>query len=370
VKTNIIINDDAIKAMKNIKDNSIDLIFADPPYWMRTDGELTRVEGTKFDGVYEEWDKFESLEEYEQFTRNWLTEVKRILKKDGSFWVIGGMQCIYTVGSLMHELGFWIINDVIWQKSNPTPNFKGTRLRNSHETLIWATKSKNSKYHFNYKTAKELNFEDVDSIEFNKGKRIQMGSIWKFPVCSGNERLKDSSGNKLHSTQKPETLLYRILAINTQENDIVLDPFAGTMTTAAVAKKMGRHFIMIENDGNYCAYGKKRLDNIVPYIGDIEKAIYDIKPPKVTMEEMILSGYFYENEKFFFKNSDEYAKLTKKGKLIYNNELLDMHTCAAVVSGRKAKRLNGFSYWYVLRNDERVSIEQIRLSYRKKLEII
>nr|WP_318028291.1 site-specific DNA-methyltransferase [Mycoplasmopsis bovis] len=196
IKTNIIINGNCIDALKQLPDNSIDLIFADPPYWMRTSNTLLRVEGTKFNGVEDEWDKFESNEDYARFTKNWLSECYRVLKKNGSFWVIGGMQCIYTIGGIMQELGFWIINDVIWHKTNPTPNFKGTRLQNSHETLIWATKSQSSKYTFNYKTAKELN---INIADYNKGNRKQLGSVWSISVVNGNERLKDNEGVKLHS---------------------------------------------------------------------------------------------------------------------------------------------------------------------------
>ena len=252
MKLNTIINGDSLEELKKIPDSSIDLIFADPPYWMRVEGSLTRVEGSEFDGCDDDWDKFDSLESYENFTKQWLSQCKRILKSNGSIWVIGGMQCIYTIGAIMQELGLWIINDIIWHKTNPTPNFKGTRLNNSHETLIWATKGKNSKYTFNYKTAKELNKDTVLIEDYQKGIRKQMGSVWRFPVCSGNERLKDENGKKLHSTQKPLELLQRIIAINSNVGDVVLDPFGGTMTTGVAAKSLGRNYIMIERDKKYC----------------------------------------------------------------------------------------------------------------------
>lgn len=255
--TNVIINADCIEALKVLPDNSIDLIFADPPYWMRTSKTLFRVEGTKFNGVEDEWDKFDSNDDYVQFTKKWLSECHRVLKPNGSFWVIGGMQCIYTIGGLMQDLGFWIINDVIWHKTNPTPNFKGTRLQNSHETLIWATKNQKSKYTFNYKTAKELN---INVADYNKGSRNQLGSVWSISVVNGSERLKDNEGLKLHSTQKPEELLYKIINISSKINDIVLDPFAGTMTTGKIAKQTGRKYIMIEQDEKYCHYGANRIE--------------------------------------------------------------------------------------------------------------
>lgn len=364
--TNIIINGDSLIELKKISDNSIDLIFADPPYWMRTSGVLKRVEGTVFDGVDDDWDKFESLENYEAFTSVWVSECQRILKPNGAIWVICGMQCIYTVGSIMQKLGFWIINDVIWHKSNPTPNFMGTRLNNSHETLIWASKNSKSKYHFNYKTAKELN-SDIDANLFNTGERRQMGSIWKMPVCSGNERLKDENNQKLHNTQKPEDLLYRIINISSKVGDVVLDPFGGTMTTAAVAKKTGRKYIMIEKDKMYCSYGEKRLLGIEEKLTAVELSSYDLKPPKASMEDMINAGYFKLGEKFYLKNTDITAELSIGGKLSYNNEEYDMHTLAALAGGKKSDRVNGFDYWFVLRNEKLISIKKIRDNYRSSL---
>ncbi len=183
---------------------------------MRTDGVLHRVEGTEFDGCDDEWDQFDTLEDYATFTGKWLSACYRILKPNGSIWVIGGMQCIYTIGGIMQDIGYWFINDVIWHKKNPTLNFMGTRLNNSHETLIWATKNRNSKYTFHYKTGKELNTDTVSEEDHRGGIRKQMGSVWKIPVCAGGERLKDDDGNKLHSTQKPEELLYRIWAYDTE----------------------------------------------------------------------------------------------------------------------------------------------------------
>lgn len=233
-----IINGETLNEMRQMPAKSIDLIFADPPYWMRTEGMLKRVEGTNYNGCADGWDQFNSLEEYEEFTRKWLTECYRVLKPNGSIWVIGGMQCIYTIGAIMQQLGYWIINDVVWHKKNPTPNFMGTRLNNSHETLIWATKNKKSKFTFNYKTAKELNTDTVEENDFKKGTRKQLGSVWKIAVCQGTERVKDEKGEKLHSTQKPEELLYRIIAISSNKEDVVLDPFGGTMTTAAMAKNL------------------------------------------------------------------------------------------------------------------------------------
>ncbi|NLO90117.1 MAG: site-specific DNA-methyltransferase [Clostridia bacterium] len=366
MEKNVVINGDALVELKKIPDDSVDLIFADPPYWMRVEGVLHRVEGTEFDGCVDEWDnQFTTLEDYENFTEKWLSECKRVLKKDGSIWVIGGMQCIYTIGAIMQRIGFWLINDVIWYKKNPTPNFRGVRLNNSHETLIWATKSQKSKFTFNYKTAKELNKDTVSEEEYRNGVRKQLGSVWRIGICQGNERLKDDKGEKLHSTQKPEELLYRIIAISSKVGDLVLDPFAGTMTTGVVAKRMGRNYIMIEKDKKYCEYGEKRLASTVTHIGDIEKAKFDEKPPKVTMQQMIQDGYFIEGESFFLKNKSAEARLKANGKLVFRGEEMDMHSCAAKAKGGRAKRVNGYNYWYVIRNGKLKSIDDIRKEYLK-----
>ena len=362
---NKVICGDSIEEMNKMQPNSVDLIFADPPYWMRTEGVLKRVEGTDFDGCDDTWDKFDSLEDYEDFTKKWLSACHRILKPNGSIWVIGGMQCIYTIGSTMQDLGFWLVNDVIWHKKNPTPNFMGTRLNNSHETLIWATKSKKSKYTFNYKTAKELNVDSVTEDEYSKGVRKQMGSVWRFPVCSGLERLKDENGEKLHSTQKPLEMLERIIAISSKKGDLVLDPFGGTMTTGVAAKKLGRNYIMLEREPKYCKFGEQRLNETVYIDTPIANAVYDEKPLKVSMEEMITAGVFVVGEDFCFKNGEPVAKLCADGKLEYNGEILDMHTCCALARQVKANRLNGFDYWYVIRENKPVAIAEIREEYRK-----
>lgn len=368
MEVNKIIIGDTIEVLKKLPDKSVDLIFADPPYWMRVSGVLKRVEGTDFDGCDDEWDnQFNDLSDYNQFTIRWVSECKRVLKDNGSIWIIGSMQCIYTIGSIMQELGLWIINDVVWHKKNPTPNFMGTRLNNSHETLIWATKSEKSKYTFNYKTAKELNTDTVTDEQFESGVRKQLGSVWKIAVCQGSERLKDSEGNKLHNTQKPEELLRRIIAISTNIGDIVLDPFGGTMTTGAVAKKMGRNYIMIERELEYCKYGEIRLKNVEVEIGDIETAKFDVKPIKVTLKEMIDSGYLIVGEYFHIKSNGEVAKLTQDAKLEYKEKIFDIHTCAARAKMTNSDRLNGFDHWYVERQNNLVLLSQIRDEYRKKL---
>ncbi len=352
----IIITGETISEMSKLPAESIDLIFADPPYFMQTSGILHRPEGTEFSGCNDDWDKFTSLDEYEAFTRNWLTQCRRLLKSTGSIWVIGSMQCIYIIGSVMQNLGFWFINDVIWQKSNPVPNFTGSRLNNSHETLLWAVRNKRSRFTFNYKTAKHL----------NSGK--QLGSVWTFPVCSGSERLKDSHGRKIHSTQKPQALLERVIAISSKLGDTVLDPFAGTMTTGAAAKKLGRRFIMIERNETYCTYGRKRLADTEFQDSETARADLDVKPLRVTMQEMIHAGAFSAGESFMLKDGSVCAELQEDGKLYYHGEILDMHTCAAKAKRLRAQKVNGFDVWHVLRDNQLVSIAAIRENYRVSIK--
>lgn len=350
---NKVLRGDSIEILKCIPDETFDFCFADPPYFMQIEEgkKLYRVEGTEFDGCDDDWDKFDSMKSYTDWTRKWLSEVRRVLKKDGTICVISGMQSIYEIGAILRELGFWVINDIIWQKSNPTPNFGGTRLNNSHETLIWASKSKKSKFTFNYKTGKFL----------NGGK--QMGSIWTFPVCSGNERLKDENNEKVHNTQKPEALLYRLIVLFTKKGDLILDPFGGTMTTGAVAKRTGRNFTMIERDSTYIKYGEKRLEAVLPDIGDVENATFDIKPLKVSMSEMIEAGYFNIGEFFYHKNGEKATLVNQKGQLDYNGIVDSMHEIAAKMMNG-SRRVNAFDYLYVLRNEKLVSISEVRDKYR------
>lgn len=368
-----IINGDCLTELCKLEPSSVDLIFADPPYWMRTGGVLRRVEGTEYDGCADEWDnQFFSLADYAVFTRKWLDECRRVLKSNGSIWVIGSMQCIYTIGNALQEAGYWIINDVIWHKTNPTPNFMGTRLNNSHETLIWAAKSKEARYTFHYKTAKELNRDTVGEEEYAQGVRKQMGSVWRFPVCSGKERLKEESGHKLHSTQKPYSLLYRIINIASSVGDTVLDPFAGTFTTGEAALRCGRNFIGIDASKKYCIFGRRRLDSAVEHLGNIERATFDIKPKKVEFTDLIKSNYLHANERLYLKGRNTFATLQSDGKVMLPKEdsgckenlITDIHTGAARLAHVKAERVNGFDYWYVLRDDKRISLNEIRDSYR------
>ena len=239
---------DSLIELKKLKDHSVDMVFCDPPYNLQLSKTLYRPDATKVAGVNDDWDKFNNFQDYDTFTKTWLSEIKRILKPDGCLWVIGSYHNIYRIGYILQNLNFWILNDIIWRKTNPMPNFKGTRFTNAHETLIWAANSKYSKYTFNYQTMKQLND--------NKQMR---SDDWLINICSGKERLKDVKSKKLHNTQKPEELLLRVVLSSTKPGDLVLDPFFGTGTTGVVCKKLGRKFIGIEKSATYIKEAKKRI---------------------------------------------------------------------------------------------------------------
>ncbi len=367
-----IIAGNCIEVMQSMEPESVDLVFADPPYWMRVSGVLKRVEGVDYDGCNDAWDNaFSSLEDYAAFTRAWLAETRRILKKNGSLWVIGSMQCIYTIGNALQDLGFWLINDVIWWKKNPTPNMMGTRLCNAHETLIWAVKDEKAKYTFHYKTGKELNRDTVSDAEYLAGVRKQLGSVWRFPVCSGNERIKDANGDKLHSTQKPYALLHRIVNLCSSRGDLVLDPFGGTFTTGAAALDGGRRFIGIDSNPSYCAYGKSRLDQCVDKNGSVENAVFDQKPPKISLKDMIAKGFLQTGECLCTKTGAGTSRLLSDGRIkLPDGRIADIHTGAAIVKNSQARRLNGFDVWHVRRGDMLVGIDQIREKARNDMACI
>ncbi len=348
---NTIIQGDIIKTLKKIPDESIDMIFADPPYFMQTEGVLLRTEGTKFNGVDDEWDKFKDYKEYDKFCEDWLIECKRVLKKDGTIWVIGAFQNIYRIGYIMQNLDFWILNDVVWSKPNPVPNFKGTRFTNSNETMIWCSKSKNSKYTFNYKTMKHL----------NNGK--QMKSVWNIGICIGNERIKGDDGAKAHNTQKPEELLTNVIISSTKKNDIVLDPFMGSGTTGAVSKRTLRRFIGIEREEKYIKVSNDRIKKVIPVDDDITNNIYDIKEPLVPVKKLIDKKYLLVGESLYDKNKIYQSTLNDDGNLLYNGIISSIHKTSANILNLTNN--NGWDFWFVERNGELLSIDEIRKEYRK-----
>tara|TARA_B100000214_G_scaffold322259_1_gene258142 strand:- start:1848 stop:2918 length:1071 start_codon:yes stop_codon:yes gene_type:complete len=342
---------DCINEMSKIKDQSVDMIFADPPYNLQLSKSLLRPDQTNVKGVNHSWDKFNSFETYDEFTKKWLYQCKRILKDDGTIWVIGSYHNIYRVGAIIQNLGFWILNDIIWNKTNPMPNFKGNRFTNAHETIIWASKSKKSKYNFNYKAMK-VNNDDK-----------QMRSDWSFPICSGNERIK-KLGKTLHPTQKPEFLLNRIIISSTKKNSIILDPFLGTGTTGVVAKRLGRKFIGIEKNKEYMRYAKHRIKE-TKILNEKELVITkNLKTEvKVPFGNLLDNGMLKIGSKLHDINKKHKAIIRADGSLLTNNKIEgSIHTVGAILQGHNA--CNGWQYWYYEKNGKLESINKLREEIR------
>lgn len=342
---------DCIELLKKIPDNSIDLIFADPPYNLQLNGELFRPNQTKVDAVNDAWDKFESKEEYDKFTALWMKECHRVLKNTGSFWVIGTYHNIFRVGAILQNIGFWILNDIIWIKKNPMPNFKGTRFNNAHETLIWATKSKTSKYTFHYHSMKVWNDD------------VQMRSDWYIPICQGDERIK-VNGQKAHSTQKPAELLLRIILSTSNPNDIVLDPFSGSGTTAAVAKRLGRRYIAFEKEEFYIKIANDRLNKIKPIENPLLEYKIEKRKPKVSFGNLIEKGYVKIGEYLYSNDGKFFAQVQADSSLSFNGTVGSIHKISALIL--KKENNNGWGYWYIKREQGMISIDQLRHDYEKK----
>lgn len=349
---NTIIEGDTVNILKTIPDESIDVIFADPPYFMQTEGELLRTDGTKFSGVEDHWDKFKDYKEYDAFCEKWLTECKRILKPTGTIWVIGSFQNIYRLGYIMQNLGYWILNDVIWSKPNAVPNFGGTRFQNSHETMLWCSKDKNAKFTFNYKTMKHLNGDKQDK------------SIWDISICIGAERIKGKDGKKVHSTQKPERLLYKVILSSSKPNDIILDPFFGTGTTGAVAKQLGRNFIGIEREKKYVKIAKQRIASVVEKTDDITNLTLEVKPPKVPMKLLIEEGYLNIGQTLFDKNGNAIANIVETGHVTDGEDTLSIHKMCA--KHFKKSTINGWCHLYKKENDTLILIDTLRYQYMEE----
>jgi site-specific DNA-methyltransferase (adenine-specific) len=353
---NTILAGDCLANLPRIPDESVDLVFADPPYWMQTEGELLRTNGTKFDGVEDNWDKFSTYKEYDTFSEQWLTECKRILKPNGSIWVIGAFQNIYRLGYIMQNLGFWILNDVVWSKPNAVPNFGGTRFQNSHETLLWCTKSQKAKYTFNYKTMKHLNGGKQDK------------SVWDIRICIGSERLKDEHGKKLHSTQKPEQLLYKIILATTKPDDIILDPFFGTGTTGAIAKLLGRNYIGLEREIQYIDIAKKRIKKVTTDTNvhnlTLHNLALEIKPPRVSTKQLIESDYLSIGETLYDKKDACIGRLTADGHVDDGSDTLSIHKMSA--KHLKTPNNNGWDFFYVKREGGLKPINDLRYELEKR----
>ncbi len=329
---NKILNADCLKELKKIPDETFDLIFADPPYNLQLQNSLVRPDRSKVNAVNDKWDQFESFKTYDKFTSDWLNECKRVLKKNGSIWVIGSYHNIFRVGKIIQDLGFWILNDVIWNKNNPMPNFRGTRFTNAHETLIWASKSKKSKYTFNYQSMKSFNDD------------LQMRSTWSLPICNGKERLKNN-GVKVHSTQKPEALLHRIILASSNKNDFIFDPFLGSGTTAVVSKKLGRSYFGIEKEKIYYEAASKRLQNTKEIKDEYLDVIQNNKSkPRIPFGSLIELGVIKPGVEIYDKKKEIYAKVMVDGSIKYKKNEGSIHKVAAKILGSES--CNGWTYWH------------------------
>ncbi|MDQ2065348.1 site-specific DNA-methyltransferase [Xinfangfangia sp. CPCC 101601] len=352
---NEILAGDCIEVMNSLPAGSVDLIFADPPYNLQLKGELLRPDNSKVDAVDDHWDQFSSFAAYDAFTRDWLKAAKRLLKPNGAIWVIGSYHNIFRLGAELQNQGYWMLNDVVWRKSNPMPNFKGRRLTNAHETLIWASRDESSKYTFNYEALKALN------------EGVQMRSDWVLPICTGHERLKDEFGDKAHPTQKPESLLHRVLLATTNPDDVVLDPFFGTGTTGAVAKMLGRNFIGIEREEAYRKAAAARLARVRKFDGAaLEVTGSKRAEPRVPFGQVVERGMLRPGEELFSSNNRYMAKVRADGTLVGNSVKGSIHQVGAALEG--APSCNGWTYWHFKRDGKMVPIDTLRQQIRSEMD--
>ncbi len=353
--SNKIINGDCLKILKEIPDRTFDLVFADPPYNMQIGEKLTRPDSSKVNGVNDKWDKFNSFKHYDDFCKSWLTECKRVLKNNGSIWVIGSYHNIFRLGYHLQNLGYWLLNDVIWRKNNPMPNFRGTRFTNAHETLIWASKNKKSKYTFNYQSLKCLNDD------------LQMRSDWILPICNGKERLK-KNGRKIHSTQKPEALIHRIILATTNKGDVIFDPFLGTGTTAVVSKKLGRNYFGVENDKKFFFAAKDRINKTTKIEDDFLDTIKNNKSkPRIPFGSLVELGIIKPGASLFDPKKKINAKIMVDGSIKYKDIEGSIHKIAAKIMGTES--YNGWTYWHYKLNGSTVLIDSLRQKFISEKQI-
>jgi len=345
-----ILQEDCVAAMARLPDGCIDMIFADPPYNLQLGGDLFRPEGSRVDAVDDDWDKFDTFASYDAFTRAWLAEARRILKPNGTLWVIGSYHNIFRVGAALQDAGYWILNDIIWRKSNPMPNFRGTRFTNAHETLIWASRSEDSRYTFNYRAMKALNDE------------LQMRSDWVIPICAGGERAKGDDGAKAHPTQKPEALLYRVLLACTNKGDVVLDPFFGTGTTGAVARRLGRQWIGIERETRYVKVARARIDSTL----ELDESAMKVMPsrgsqPKVPFGALVETGLIAPGVMLTDTKRRWTARVLADATIEAIGQQGSIHKIGAAVQG--APSCNGWTFWHVEDAGALVPLDALRQQY-------
>ncbi len=351
-----IVQGNALDVLETLPEGSVDLVFADPPYNLQLEGELKRPNNSRVDGVDEGWDKFSSFAAYDEFTRAWLKGAKRVLKPGGSLWVIGSYHNIFRVGSILQDLDYWILNDVIWRKTNPMPNFRGKRFTNAHETMIWAARDAHQKkYTFNYNAMKALNDD------------LQMRSDWTLPLCTGEERIKKSDGSKAHPTQKPEALLHRVILSSSNPGDVVLDPFFGTGTTGAVAKRLGRHYIGIEQQKSYIEVALKRLKQVVPVAKqDLQVTQSKRAESRIPFGMIVEQGLLEPGTVLYDPRRRHAAKIRPDGSLVCADATGSIHKIGAHVQGLEA--CNGWTYWHFEVEKKLKPIDLLRQKLRSEME--
>ena len=357
---NQIIQGNCVDVLNDLPEKSIDLIFADPPYNLQLQNELHRPNMTKVDAVNDAWDQFASFEAYDAFTREWLTACKRVLKPTGAIWVIGSYHNIFRVGTIMQDLGFWILNDVIWIKTNPMPNFRGARFTNAHETLIWASTGKGARYTFNYHAMKMLN-----------GEKQMRSDWWLASLATGAERVRDDRGDKAHSTQKPEALLYRVILSSSNPGDVILDPFFGSGTTGAVAKRLHRNWIGVEREERYIRAAQKRIDAIEP--APFDQKTFDVKgkkrtAPRVAFATLVENGFLQPGQKLFFLRDETRTATIKPDARLRTEDGFEGSIHQAGRHYMNGSPCNGWEHWFVEENGHYVSLDTIRERYRATLE--
>ena len=350
---NQILEGDCIELMRSLPAASVDAVFADPPYNLQLEGQLLRPNHSVVDGVTDDWDQFDGFAAYDEFTRAWLAAARHALKPDGTLWVIGSYHNIFRIGTQLQDLGFWMLNDVVWRKTNPMPNFKGRRFTNAHETLIWCAREQKSRYTFNYAAMKALN-ED-----------LQMRSDWLLPICTGPERLK-KDGKKAHPTQKPESLLHRVILSSTEPGDVVLDPFFGTGTTGAVAKKLGRNYIGVERDKDYIKVAKKRLSQIT---GPVDQSLLTTpskkKEPRIPFGWLVERGLLEPGTVLSDTRKRHTAKVRADGSIISSDHRGSIHRVGALV--QDATACNGWTFWHLDVEGKMMPIDVLRQQLRAEL---
>lgn len=351
---NRILVGDCVELMDALPASSVDMVFADPPYFLQLNGELHRPNNSRVDGVEDDWDKFAGFADYDRFTQAWLKAARRVLKPDGTLWVIGTYHSIFRVGTALQDLGFWMLNDIAWVKTNPMPNFRGKRFTNAHETLIWCARSQDSKYTFNYEAMKALN-ED-----------LQMRSDWLLPICTGGERLKDENGRKRHPTQKPEALLHRVVLAGTNSGDVVLDPFMGSGTTGAVCRRLQRDFVGLERDEEYAAAARTRIALVEP----IEDTTLVTTPskrkePRIPFGWLVERGLLTAGDVLVSPCRRHTARVRADGTIISADHRGSIHQVGAAVQG--APSCNGWTYWSTVIEGKDVPIDVMRQQLRAGL---